>query len=940
MDQIDSEKGQEKPPEQSPHLTPSSRGRQRKKNSRYLDYETDDKDVVKSIEQKTPRKSSGGQRAASQRSAARNRKAKTAAQPTTDEGNESTDKRTPESVGQTVAKTPKRRARAKRSLSKNMSKKAAVTDGDHPAGEAGEGVVENAVQQENGTPKPKRKYVRKQPVQEVKDPQCEKDSGKLPTEPEEEVEPGGRRRRGAAKAALKYLHLLAKEVFSHSSEEPDCQPSAKSEDKASKQRNLKKSKGRKRKRLNSDNSDAAEDEDFVPDMEEEDADEVEDEEVEEENSDADSDIVAYGRSPSVFHVKRSNAQGSNGKAYNGLPLSAMKTHWDVAETTKKFREEHYSSWVFTEWVPSTKDWDAVPQSDLEKYLPQERCSAAFTVSREGLPAEKETPKLTLRRFEAVPAHPDRWDMFLFAGGPLWAMEWCPTPDGAPATQYVALACHRGMDDLHYVHQTCTEPGLVQLWDCGSLEYNSRPDAKPALVYGLAQDKGFIWHLKWCPAGAWELPSCVRKAPFLPRLGLLAVASSSGVVTIYSLPHPDALLSNKKLSEDDSKIPPIYKVRGVVTLKLGSIRAPRNEKSGQVLSMDWVPQKPHNIIAIGFYDGVVGLWDLSTKSALLRVRESDRSMSLLPYRCILAHDHAVLALAFCSASRHLLTTAGEDRYVKTWDLRRLCEPITVQKRNLTTEICWPLIAPGLLIAQDCAFVARGSQGVHYFDHNMRSYFPILRNTSVWSLSYSEWLNSLLSSDDLGEVIFAVLPQMNCTLPYLRRTVVRRFPLYVTSLVPCDATEEENEEMGGVEEKERETDAASEGGMVGKDSCSHRQLQTYKEAVKKYYLHYTDSNMRTLAGLERRAFWKRMKNTEGKANTDVDGMSLAALYKVRFNPNMSSHVWVVSGGQTGLLRLHCLRTLISPNIKKMIGESQAQFNALFPAKDQSEEMTEQL
>lgn len=38
-------------------------------------------------------------------------------------------------------------------------------------------------------------------------------------------------------------------------------------------------------------------------------------------------------------------------------------------------------------------------------------------------------------------------------------------------------------------------------------------------------------------------SLTLKAPFLPRLGLLAVATSTGVVTIYSIPHPDALHSN-------------------------------------------------------------------------------------------------------------------------------------------------------------------------------------------------------------------------------------------------------------------------------------------------------------------------------------------------------------------------------------------------------------
>lgn len=36
-----------------------------------------------------------------------------------------------------------------------------------------------------------------------------------------------------------------------------------------------------------------------------------------------------------------------------------------------------------------------------------------------------------------------------------------------------------------------------------------------------------------------------QAPFMARLGLLAVASSTGVVTIYSLPHPEALCSSQK-----------------------------------------------------------------------------------------------------------------------------------------------------------------------------------------------------------------------------------------------------------------------------------------------------------------------------------------------------------------------------------------------------------
>lgn len=41
---------------------------------------------------------------------------------------------------------------------------------------------------------------------------------------------------------------------------------------------------------------------------------------------------------------------------------------------------------------------------------------------------------------------------------------------------------------------------------------------------------------------------------------------------------------------------------MLTLKLGSFKDPGHSSSGQVLSMDWLPVKPHNIMAVGFYDG--------------------------------------------------------------------------------------------------------------------------------------------------------------------------------------------------------------------------------------------------------------------------------------------------------------------------------------------------
>ncbi|XP_029902818.1 general transcription factor 3C polypeptide 2 isoform X2 [Myripristis murdjan] len=972
MDAPDSVQGQEQPSEQLSDLTCRSQGRQRKKNPKYFDYVTDEK-VTQSPGQKRLRRTSVQKSLeegeTSGKSPAKRRKSMKAAEAKTDGDKEATDNN-PQSVDETTQETPKKTVGTKKTpakrtpakktpAKKNIPTKVDLSLAEGPGAETGI--------QEKETPKPKRKYVRRKTIQEgapVETSAPQEHQEENPIEPADETTPGGRPRRVAAKAALKYLHSLAKEVFTHCSDDVGSQPGANGEgsspDSGPRQKGPKGGKGSRRQKrtfMDFDSADSAEDEDFLPDGEEED---MEGEEAQ--DSDSDSDLEPAGKSPGASHFHRNIGQKKmNGKAPNGLTLNVMQTVKESIESSKKFLEEHCSSWVFPEWVPSINAWHLVPSCDLEKYLPQELQSVAFKVSREGLRNE-ETLLQRLNRFESVAPHPQRWDMFLYAGGPVWAMEWCPSPDDATAKQYVALACHRGMDDQHFANKKYTEPGLIQLWDLGKLEYDNSPESKPVLAYGLAQDKGFIWHLKWCPAGAWELPSCSRKAPFMPRLGLLAAATSTGVVTIYSLPHPDALLNNKKLpdSGEGSQQPLIYKAEGVITLKLGSFKAPHHERSGQIMSMDWLPEKPHNVMAIGFYDGIVGLWDLSTKSLLLRVREPDRSMTLLPYKCFLAHDNAVRAMAFCAASRHLLVTAGDDRMVKTWDLRRAYSPLTAQKRYLTTEVYWPLSSSGILLSQEAAFATCGLNGVHYFDlgyHNQRSIFLVPRSGTMWSISFTDWMNALLTSDTLGEVIFALLPMMNVAPQFNKRPIERRFPVFFTDMVPYDANTAKagNQEMEGLEQegdvvekkkgkdpegvdagaegdKESGNGKEGEGEGAGESGSLPPSPQTYREAVKKYYLHYTDSDMRHFKNSQRRAPWERMKATEVKSRVSMDVLPVGALHKVRFNPNMSCHTWLVSAGQAGLVRVHCLQGMNTSNIQMMVSKNQAQFNALYSPEDQ--------
>lgn len=69
---------------------------------------------------------------------------------------------------------------------------------------------------------------------------------------------------------------------------------------------------------------------------------------------------------------------------------------------------------------------------------------------------------------------------------------------------------------------------------------------------------------------------------------------------------------------------------------------------------------------------------------------------------------------------------------------------------------------------------------------------------------------------------------------------------------------------------------------------------------------------------------------------DCSSTSSSPQVRFNPNMNCYTWVASAGQAGLVRLNCLRSMISPQFQKIITKNQAQFNALYTSEDPGEEV----
>ncbi|NXW25518.1 TF3C2 factor, partial [Circaetus pectoralis] len=702
--------------------------------------------------------------------------------------------------------------------------------------------------------------------------------------------------------ALLYLQELAEELTSvyqppaptEGAQEPDPEHMQK------------KRRSRRRKEEETDSDDPARDADFVPSKEvllqaeEEEGSDVPLSEVSEPELE-----VVRGHSGRMSFSGRSKPQ-CRGLAPNGFHNSIMAPVEKCSSLTCSLRDQKYSQWEFPDWIPLAHKWTCLSESEAAPYLPAEEKSPLFSIQREGI--EDDGVLYRVNRFNSLQPHEERLDVSFFVGGPVWAMEWCPSPEGSAASQYVALYCHGSMEETHSVAGLHGGPALLQLWGLGTLQQEQGSADKAGLAYAVAADHGCVWDMKFCPSGAWEPPTTARKHPQMSRLGLLAVAFSDGKVVLYSLPHPGALQRSKRTQVKDGSFHKhvICKVQCIATLQVGSIQAGNASECGQCFSLSWMPSKPHHHLAAGFYDGTVAVWNLLTKSLLQCVHQPDGFLKLYPFRCFLAHDHAVRSIEWCKADSNFLVTAGSDRKIKFWDLRRLYEPINSIKRFLSTEVAWLLPYNGVTVAQDNCYASYGLCGIHYIDAGylgFKAYFVAPRKGTVWSISGSDWLNTVAAGDITGELVAAVLPDLAVNPLNVKRSSDRRFPVYKADLLPC-----------------------SSAGLEGGEQVLPK-TRLYSEMVTKSYIRFRDTDLRSFKNFPSREPMRRMHTQEVKAELSLDRLQLESLHKVRFSPNLDSHGWLVSGGQAGIVRVHCLVGLASGVGRQLLPERRARFSSLY-------------
>ena len=276
----------------------------------------------------------------------------------------------------------------------------------------------------------------------------------------------------------------------------------------------------------------------------------------------------------------------------------------------------------------------------------------------------------------------------FAGGCVWAMDWCPA-DGELRVQYLAVAAHPDKEPRHRAHHICRGKNVIQLWEVGAApsaasesggSRGMEQQAGPSVALLLAHDGGLVWSMQWCPAGAYDKPTFAQ-AGVLPRLGLLAVGLGSGDVCVYSVPHP-ASVQGRGDGAGCIKPAPVFRSR------LG-------ERVAQ--KVEWSPAPSDKLVA-GFGDGAVAVWILD---------DAPTSEPLQPAVCFAASTAPITCVGFgpvgVGSDAHVFS-AGFDGCTRVWDLRDTWLPATeapaIAGQNVLATV-WP--------DESCALISSFSDG---------------------------------------------------------------------------------------------------------------------------------------------------------------------------------------------------------------------------------------
>eukprot|EP00741_Cyanophora_paradoxa_P015043 tig00020830_g14514.t1 len=362
------------------------------------------------------------------------------------------------------------------------------------------------------------------------------------------------------------------------------------------------------------------------------------------------------------------------------------------------------------------------------------------------------------------------EVVLGAGGPVWAMDWCPMPPPVQdkegmQDQYLAVGVHKPDEALHKIGTAYADRTAIQVWRIGAPSQEGQQEVMGIMELLILHDFGCAWSLRWCPA---PMRACVVGGPqnLVTRLGVLAGTFGDGTLRLLAVPSPYCAAINaprprprtgylRRAVAARGRCSSARTASGCTALHLRPL-ATLTVPNTLVWSCDWCPTSP-DLLAGGCTDGSVALW-----------RVTDGGERPSPLWHVRGHAAPVRSVCWCPGSDFLFATGGHDGRVMVWDRRDAFEPLFRHHvgRGWVVDMSWPHYSPGVVLAMDDTLIR------HLDFRDCAAHVAPYHSGNLWSVSGSHVTQRFASGGADGRIVVWSLPAFELKLKHLAERPVLR------------------------------------------------------------------------------------------------------------------------------------------------------------------------
>lgn len=327
----------------------------------------------------------------------------------------------------------------------------------------------------------------------------------------------------------------------------------------------------------------------------------------------------------------------------------------------------------------------------------------------------------------------------FCGGSAVAMEWVPLPiDACNGNQYLAICSKNVNASLTKLREHPSKTSfLIQLWRF-SFNTDSSTITSCKFEYGIHNDVGPIYCMKFCPSDAYIDGK---------RLGILAIPTNCGNINLYSLP-----IDVNGIAKTN-----IITLQPTAVLRLSTSTENINEIVNQ---LSWQYEKGHAIIAAGYVNGLISIWNLnSLNSSYLCALNRTGVKELFPQRVFKASQSCITHLDIHSDHHgiaHWLLSGGIDRKVRIFDISEthpLEMSVTLFVSRITTGV-WPLNWPQYITLNDNSMHELTAKANFRHIHNIFNIYNMPTNMQfegvAYDIAFNSYLNFVAFGNDVGDL----------------------------------------------------------------------------------------------------------------------------------------------------------------------------------------------